>query len=166
MKVQMGGMNMKYEQAQKLFEFLTDKGLGVEDISKVYDIVKPAVEAEDDNDIETLEAGPKELPTGGKPIPGGAMTELKAKGMDRRRYRRPNLLQMAMDTVLDRKGLKRAASDSDAAKGYNARFPEAARLGSPLPNYGAPKAARTQPTTRAQDESYATRFPEAARIQK
>jgi hypothetical protein len=164
MKAQMGGTDMDYEQAQKLFEFLTEKGLGVDDILKCYDLIKPSVEAQDDGDIEEM-AAPKDLPGGGMPLPGGGMTEPKKPAMDRRRQRRPNLLQMAMDTVLDRKGLKRPASGRDAAKGYEARFPETAWLGSPLPNYGAPRAARTPPTTRAQDESYATRFPDTARIQ-
>ncbi|MGB7090650.1 MAG: hypothetical protein WA465_06890 [Methylovirgula sp.] len=58
---------MTYEQAQKLFEFLTDKGLGVEDISAVYDIVKPAVEATDEGDIEEMPPPPKAL-MGGVPI--------------------------------------------------------------------------------------------------
>jgi hypothetical protein len=111
--------------------------------------------------IEEMPAPPNLL-SGGKPLP---VTEPKKPAMDRRRHRRPNLLQLAMDTVLDRKGLKRAASGSDAAKSYRARFPKTARLGSPLPNYGAPRAARTPPTTRAQDESYAARFADAAKIQ-
>jgi hypothetical protein len=162
---------MNYEQGKALFQFLTDKGLGVEDILQCYDLIKPSVEAEDDFDRDAdgvpmaerkaMAAGEDDPP----PFPGRPTVGGKPQGQDRRRQRRPNLLQMAMDTVLDRKGLKRAASDSDAAKGYNARFPEAARLGSPLPNYSAPRAARTQPTTRAQDESYEARFPEASRIQ-
>ncbi|MGB7090649.1 MAG: hypothetical protein WA465_06895 [Methylovirgula sp.] len=69
-----------------------------------------------------------------------------------------------MDTVLDRKGMKRPADGGDAAKSYAERWPEAARIGV-LPNYSAPKAARTPATTRAQDESYAERFADTKRIQ-
>jgi hypothetical protein len=163
------------EVALQALSFLRDK-LPMTDMTKLIGLLGESIDytpAEDDFDRDAdgvpLQerkaaglAGQDDPPAfAGRPTVGGVPRQ------DRRHRRRPrSFTQMAFDVVLRRSGNKSAAKAEADAAAYLRRFPEAARLGAPLPNYGAPRAARTPlPTTRAQDKSYANRFPDTTRIQ-
>jgi hypothetical protein len=161
------------QTALRALSFLRDK-LPMNDMTKLIGLLGEVVDydpAEDDFDrdadtggiptqeLKAMSAGQDDPPAfGGRPTVGGV------PGQDRKRRRRHrSFTQLAFDTVLRRGGNKSAAKAEADAADYAKRWPQIARV-SGLPTYGAPKAARTQPMTAAQEKSYLDRFPSTALI--